>query len=79
MVRSDVQTVSGEGAAEDEFARVLGDVDEATHAGETGAEAGNIDIPILIDLRGTEGGKVEATTVVKIELRRLIDDRLRKE
>ena len=67
----------GERAAEHEPARVLGDVDKAPHPHEPAVEAGDVHIPRRVDLRGPQGSEVEATAVVEVELRRLIDDRLR--
>lgn len=67
----------GECADEDDPFRVLADVDESTGAGEFGAEFADVDVALLIDLRHAEKRDIQATTVVKVGIRGLVDDRLR--
>ena len=76
LLDGDLATI-GECADEDDPFRVLADVDEAPGAGEFGAEFADVDVALLIDLRHAEKRDIQPTTVVKVELRGLVDDRLR--
>ena len=63
-----------EGAAEDQAAGTLGDVHKTSDSGKAVGEAGDVDTALRIHLHGAKHRDVDAATVIKIELGRLIDD-----
>src|SRR6266404_8553724 len=66
-----------ERAAQHHLLRVLADIDEAAGAGQPRAELRHVEIAFLIRLGEPEEGRVETAAVVKVELIRHVDDRLR--
>ncbi|WP_424360490.1 hypothetical protein [Methylocystis parvus] len=54
-----LQAAIGEGAGEDDEARILADIDEAAAAVEAAAEFAGVDVALSIAFRHAEAGHVE--------------------
>ena len=74
ILNMDLQAASSKGAAEDNLLSVLGDVDEAAAASDTGTELGNVDVALLVHLSKAEVSDVQVTTIVEVELVGLVKD-----
>src|SRR6266404_7667141 len=64
----DLEVAGRERAYEDDLLRVLADVDEAAGASKPRAEPRHVEVALLVGLRETEEGRVEAAAVVEVEL-----------
>ena len=71
-----VEAAAGECRAEDHRLRVLTDIDEAARADNSVAESTDIDVAVLVDLCERKKRQLETTTVIKVELIRLINHSL---
>lgn len=70
----DLEFARGVREAEHDAFGGLRDIDEASDAGESVAKAGHVDASLGIHFYGAENGDIEATSVVEVKLRRLIDN-----
>ena len=70
------QTIGCQRTAEHKTLSVLTDIYKAANARESGAKSGDIDIAQTVNLGSTQGGKIKPAAVIKIKLRRLIDNGL---
>ena len=68
------QAFSREGTAEDDFMRVLGDVDETATAGDAVFELTDIDIAFGVTFSHAQESHVQPAAIVKVELIRMVDD-----
>src|SRR5215470_14156653 len=77
LLDADPQIARREGSDEHHTLGRLGDVDETAGSGQSWTELADVEVPLAVGLRKPEKRKIESTTIVKVELIGLIDDRLR--
>src|SRR5262249_56308169 len=73
---ADLRADRRKGADEHHLLGILADVDEAAGPGEARTELADVQIALLIRLGETEERRIEAATIVEVELIGLIDDSL---
>src|SRR2546423_10698021 len=61
--------------AEADQPRALRDVDKAPRADDAAPETTHVDVPMSVDLPGAHERRIQASTIVKIELTRVRNDR----
>jgi hypothetical protein len=78
LAEGEFQASRGEGAGENQFARIVRDVDEPACAWIEGAEPTHVDIPTCIELGERQCGELATAAVDEIELGQTIEQCLRK-
>lgn len=68
------QALGRKGAAEDDFMRILGDVDEAAAAGDAVFELADVDVAFGVTFCHAQESHIQAAAIVKVELIRMVDD-----
>ena len=63
-----LEALGGKGAAVNDLLGVLGNVDEATGAGQTGAELGDVQVAVGSGLGQAQEGHVQAAALIEVEL-----------
>ena len=74
VLDADLQSIGGEGPAEEDLPGVLGDIDKAAAAGDLGTEAADVDVAVLVALGQSQIGLVQSAAVIEVELIALVQD-----